>query len=172
MLNKVLSVVDDVAGQLDNRLSIKMAYAIIAIFSVLILISLINFGRCFWLTNQSNALPNPIIQQLPDMAAWHLFGLYTPSELDLNSLPETTLPLNLSGTFVANAQRMAAAAIVIAGNEQLFTAGSEIMPGVILYKVLSDCVILKHNGNLEILRMPQDTLIFSPAPVGLALPSS
>ncbi|MBN2689891.1 MAG: hypothetical protein JXR42_04775 [Gammaproteobacteria bacterium] len=105
-----------------------------------------------------NNLNKEVSSYVPfDLSSYHLFGI---SDFDL--LPETNLNLKLQATFIA--KKNSALIIVKNSNPKLYNTESVLMGGVTIYKILSDMVILRHNGKLEKLSLLRPILHFSPEP--------
>jgi general secretion pathway protein C len=88
------------------------------------------------------------------------------TEEDLESLPESTLPLKLLGTVVQVNGKKSFAIILDTGTreQQIHFEGDEIREGTTITSVTRNRVVLLRNGQEEILEMIEDTALAS-APV-------
>lgn len=87
------------------------------------------------------------------------------SEADLESLPESTLPLKLLGTVVQSSGKRSFAIILDTGTreQQIHFVGEEIREGTTITSVARNKVVLLRNGLEEILEKDED-LNASPTP--------
>lgn len=134
------------------------------LLSVMLVYSILGF---IWIFTPL-ALPKPaiqtevVVQPLPALASWHLFGVYTPTK---RALQATQLPLKLVGIFYATPPGTSRILISISGQTaKLFTTGQTLLPGVVIEEILRDSVVLKHNEKLESLPLPVPKLQFAPPP--------
>jgi general secretion pathway protein C len=94
------------------------------------------------------------------MSKWHILGVYEPRDVD--ALSPTALNLTLVGVMSSPSQASAKAIIANAnGKQELYGVNDEPLAGVKIYKVLTDSVILEHDGQFEVLTLPKQPLIFS-----------
>ena len=76
----------------------------------------------------------------------------------------------LIGSFVANDNKHSYVVLATAnGTQKLYRVGANIPGGAKIIKVLPKSVVLKHNGRLETLSLPRDSLNFDGKPQGLNL---
>lgn len=110
----------------------------------------------------SAARRQPQIQQarLSMVANLHVFGMAAPQDMaggPINAA-ETGLKLNLRGVFASDIPQNSLAIVADQQNqEHVYARGEAIVPGVTLYEVYPDRIILKRNGNFETLSMPQES---------------
>ena len=103
------------------------------------------------------------------LAKLHIFGRYAPPaakvadeqqpvpepELDLSALPKTKINLKLSGIgYSANDSRASAIIVTPDGQHDHFVIGEEIITNASVHLIERDRVIIKHNGKLEVLELP------------------
>jgi general secretion pathway protein C len=95
----------------------------------------------------------------------HLFGKFEPKivapppKLDVASAPETRLNLKLRGVFSSNDKTIARAIISDPrGDDDSYAIGDPVPGGATLNDILEDRVILERNGQLEILKLPVESL--------------
>lgn len=125
--------------------------------TILLLIS-IGQAICMFLSYKRIAqasvyAPVAIEQTTTDIASWHLFGV---SSSCAALIPTTDLKLTLRGLLVASPAKNSQAIISELGKEEkVYSIGDALPGGAILYKILVDSVILKHNGRLEKLTPPE-----------------
>jgi len=96
---------------------------------------------------------------LQKVSAYHLFGDARKQVLTQQKIidaPETRLRLNLKGVFASSNAAQALAIISSSkGKDKTYHIGDKITGGALLHAVYTDRVILKRNGQLETLRLPQ-----------------
>lgn len=140
----------------------QIAFVLNTILALFICLTLIDGLRLATLTKTTTiSVPVANIVILPNLGEWHLFGTFQGS-LDTGALPNTSLQLTLVGTFAATQQNQGRAVIILPdGTQHLFSVGDVITDGAILQQVLPDKVILKHNGTLEKLTLPQRKIHFN-----------
>jgi general secretion pathway protein C len=87
------------------------------------------------------------------------------SDVELEKLPESTLPLKLLGTVVQINGRRSFAVIQNTGTrqQQLYFAGEEVQEGVMLASVNRNRVVLVRNGQEEVLEKDEDATPSPPA---------
>jgi general secretion pathway protein C len=112
--------------------------------------------------------PHPSGPDLASVAAAHLFGVAPQSaEADGDDVPSTRLPLVLTGVLAA---RDPAQGLAILGpnaaSAKVYAVGDTIPGGARLDAVLPRKVLLRHNGVVRSLALPQQT------PPGAAPPSA
>lgn len=91
---------------------------------------------------------------LEALKAMHLFGKAEPSQgVDAGGTARTSLNVKLRGVFAAVGGAEAFAIIAIDGKDEAFSAGAQIMPGVVLESVAADHVRLLNNGIPEKLEL-------------------
>ena len=115
----------------------------------------------------SDKIPDTDISTL---AKLHVFGRYTPPainvadekptvaepELDLSALPKTKINLKLSGIgYSANDARASAIIVTPDGQHDHFVIGEEIVANATVHLIERERVIIKHNGKLEVLELPE-----------------
>jgi general secretion pathway protein C len=92
---------------------------------------------------------------------WHLFGKvekHKPKAKPIavvETAPETKLNLKLLGVFASKNTATSRAIIADAkGKEESYSIGDDLPGGASLHEVLSDRIIISHNGRFETLRLP------------------
>jgi len=95
------------------------------------------------------------------------------SEADLQSLPESTLPLRLLGTVVQVSGKKSFAIIQDTGTreQQIHFIGDEVREGTIITSVTRNRVVLLRNGREEILEKDEDQSAAPPAVRSRARPT-
>ena len=95
------------------------------------------------------------------------------SEADLQSLPESTLPLRLLGTVVQVSGKKSFAIIQDTGTreQQIHFIGDEVREGTIIVSVTRNRVVLLRNGREEILEKDEDQSAAPPAVRARARPT-
>lgn len=89
----------------------------------------------------------------------NLFGLYNETEeeehdIEMSSVPETSLNLTLSGLVASDDNKIAAAVIENQGKQETYGIGDVIVgTRANLEQVLMDRVLIKHSGKLETLML-------------------
>lgn len=84
---------------------------------------------------------------LEDLKVMHLFGKSGPGQGErLPKIARTSLNVKLRGVFTAIGGAEAFAILAIDGKDEVFSAGAQIMPGVVLESVTTDHVRLLNNG--------------------------
>lgn len=127
----------------------------------------------------SNSAQNLYHQDLASTASlrqvsqYHLFGEANKQPVVMQKLidaPETRLKLILKGVF-ASSETGNAIAIIAGGkgDDTTYHIGDQISGGAVLHAVYPDRVILKRNGQLETLRLPQPKLESSAITTNYAL---
>ena len=91
-----------------------------------------------------------------------------PSEDEMESLPESTLPLELLGTVVQTGGKRSFAIIQNTGTREqdIFFIGDEVQEGVTVSTVTRNRVVLLRGGQEEILEKTEDQTASTPAAVG------
>lgn len=94
---------------------------------------------------------------LPALVNWHLLG-YSPPLIDEQHLPYSQLPLVLAGIIYSDSYPQAFIRNTSTGQTLLYQPGDSLLPGVVLYKIRADKIILKQGEVLETLSLPQQGL--------------
>lgn len=104
----------------------------------------------------------PAAQQarLMSVANLHLFGIpaqaLAPGGGPINAR-ETGLKLTLRGVFSSTVPQHSMAIVADQQNqEKVYVRGDAVVPGVVLYEVYPDRIILQRSGNFETLTMPRE----------------
>lgn len=94
-----------------------------------------------------------VVQRLPQIAGWHLFGRYSSQPSDL---PETNLPLTLQGTVVnvGNPSESYAVLAVSGKPTKAYRVGDTLPDNVQVDQVFRDRIVIDNRGKLEILKLP------------------
>ena len=106
------------------------------------------------------------------VADMHIFGRYAPPAdksvekpvepepvLDLSALPKTKINLKLSGIgYTSNDVRAYAIIVKPDGQHDHFVIGEEIIPNATVHLIERERVIIKHNGKLEVLELPDSNV--------------
>jgi general secretion pathway protein C len=95
---------------------------------------------------------------------WHLFGEFVKEapkpkpQLDVAKAPETRLNLKLRGVFSSDDKELARAIIADAkGHDDSYAIGDQVPGGAVLNDIFPDKVILERNGQLETLKLPEES---------------
>ena len=110
---------------------------------------------------------------LESLSSYHLFGDAKKStqvvQQKVIDAPETRLRLDLKGVFASTNAAQALAIISSSkGKDKTYHIGDKVTSGAFLHAVYKDRVILKRNGQLETLRLPElklDSKAFYKAPL-------
>lgn len=109
-----------------------------------------------------SAVEQPVATKISQL---HLFGKFEvkkvapPPKLDVASAPETRLNLKLRGVFSSQDKTIARAIISDPkGDDDSYAIGDEVPGGAILNDILEDRVILERNGQLEVLKLPVESI--------------
>lgn len=122
-------------------------------------------------TPDNEAISVHMWQQMPD---WHLFGEFkqaladiapaeeisetTNTEPDLSNIPETRIPLKLSGIAFSQDQRKAFAMIVTPdGHQAEFQAGESIGTEASVHLIEERRVVIERGGKYEALSLPENS---------------
>jgi type II secretory pathway component PulC len=106
--------------------------------------------------------------QLAQIPKWHLFGQTPPNITNTAQIPLSDLNLTLVGTLLKPKHSHSSALIKDAsGNIKSYRIGDMITSGVTLFKIMPDSVVIKRNGELEKLTLPNRELKFSPPHTGI-----
>ena len=120
-------------------------------------------------------------RDLKHIAEWNLFGTYRPppepgaeadrhaEALDADTLPETTLALNLTGVFFDQGTQQARAIIQTNGNrEAKYAVGDKLPGGATIESIFKKAVVITHQGKRESIKLPdyEETGAGSPAAAG------
>ncbi|MGD8593350.1 MAG: type II secretion system protein GspC [Gammaproteobacteria bacterium] len=98
------------------------------------------------------------------ISQFHLFGKFEkkkapPPVMEVAAAPETRLNLKLRGVFSSNDKELARAIIADAkGDDESYAIGDEVPGGATLNDIFEDRVILERNGQLEVLKLPVESL--------------
>ncbi len=110
------------------------------------------------------------------IVAAHLFGIYQPVAISTQAAreaPDTPLNLTLMGIFAGTSEDFSRALIgQQGGDEQPYSVGDRITPGVVLQKIMTDRVILLRDGRLETLRLEKDRPSTAEAPTPIETASA
>ena len=120
-------------------------------------------------------------RDLKRIAEWNLFGTYRPppepgaaadqhaETLDADTLPETTLALNLTGVFFDQGTQQARAIIQTNGNrEAKYSVGDKLPGGGAIESIFKKAVVITYQGKRESIKLPdyEETGAGSPAAAG------
>lgn len=122
-------------------------------------------------TNHTPAKPAAQQARLAMVANLHLFGIPMQNLAPGIDARETGLKLTLRGVFSSSVPQHSMAIIADqAQQEKVYSHGENVVPGVVLYEVQADKVILERSGSFETLSMPREGKDKPPviAPVGAA----
>ena len=104
------------------------------------------------------------------LSQWHLFGQSSATDSmlsDAQSAPETDLQLSLRGTLNLESREDGLAIIVDdTGRQQAYRVGDALPGGAVLESITSRRVLLRRNGALEGLSLPQNDIGSSTSPAG------
>ena len=106
------------------------------------------------------------------MSSWHLFGKFTPAvadvpaieiaaeeepaEPDLSNIPETRIPLKLSGIAYSSDQRKAFAMVITPdGHQAEYQAGESIGTEATVHLIEERRVVINRDGKFEALSLPE-----------------
>lgn len=91
---------------------------------------------------------------ISELASMPLFGAKKTVVPEKLPVVRSTLNLKLVGTVVAGSE---SAAIIQAmgGRQKVYKIGDVLQPGVILEKVTSDAIVIRHQGRLERILLPK-----------------
>ena len=112
---------------------------------------------------RTSAAPAPTRDLGAEISRYHLFGApgskpAAAAPVATTDAPDTKLNLSLRGVMAYDPQAAALAIISAAsGEEKVYGVGDELPGAATLEEVLEDRVILKRNGRLETLRLPEDS---------------
>ncbi|GAB3280284.1 type II secretion system protein N [Parahaliea aestuarii] len=97
----------------------------------------------------------PDIPKLEDHISKHIMGQPAGTALGISTelLPETTLNIELIGTFTSDAERSSAVIAVESSGSNRFYPKEEIQDGVILHSIREAEVIISRGSVLEVLRL-------------------
>jgi len=114
---------------------------------------------------QRNLFGSKVLDSTPPVAE--------KTDADLESLPESTLPLKLLGTVVQVSGKGSFAIIQDTGTreQQIHFVGDEIKEGAVLTSVTRNRVVLLRNGREEILEKDEDQTVTAPAAARRARPT-
>lgn len=119
------------------------------------------------------AAPNPADRvDLERIAGAHLFGQYVAPSVakpELSRLSDTQLNLTLLGILANSRFKAASRALISNGtDEKPYSVGQGLSPGVTLYAIFPDRVVLSRNGQYENLRLDKDQPASDAAPLAVA----
>mgnify|MGYP001427429178 CR=1 FL=1 len=104
------------------------------------------------------------------LSQWHLFGQSGATDSLLSntqSAPETDLQLSLRGTLNLESREDGLAIIVDdTGRQQAYRVGDALPGGAVLESITSRRVLLRRNGALEGLSLPQNDIVSTTGPAG------
>ncbi|MEZ5454791.1 MAG: type II secretion system protein GspC [Lysobacteraceae bacterium] len=104
------------------------------------------------------------------LSQWHLFGQSSATDsllTDAQSAPETDLQLSLRGTLNLESREDGLAIIVDdTGRQQAYRVGDALPGGAVLESITSRRVLLRRNGALEGLSLPQNDIVSTTSPAG------
>jgi len=104
------------------------------------------------------------------LSQWHLFGQSSATDSmlsDAQSAPETDLQLSLRGTLNLESREDGLAIIVDdTGRQQAYRVGDALPGGAVLESITSRRVLLRRNGALEGLSLPQNDIVSTTGPAG------
>lgn len=152
-------------AQFKKRLrNLPLVSWIIVALSILLLVVILQLVLRFQLPSIPANLtikesqPPPEPPPLNKLADLHLFG-QNMSDQDINSLPQTSLQLELKGIYSSSSPELGSAIIAAPGEPaQVYLVGDTLPGGAVLLDVYEDRVILRRAGQLEVLRLPQHFL--------------
>lgn len=124
--------------------------------------------------NLTPAKPAAPQARLAMVANLHLFGIPMQNLAPGIDARETGLKLTLRGVFSSSVPQHSMAIIADqAQQEKVYGHGDSVVPGVVLYEVHPDKIILERSGSFETLSMPREGKDKPPviAPVGAAAPA-
>ena len=155
---------DQLQNFIQSKLGLGVAYAIHVVFAILILMSFYQASALFSSSpiRQLSAYQSPgPMQKLPDMSAWHLFGINGLVEHSTTQLPKTSLNLQLTGVFVTLPASLSHAVIMVPGGKETIYRVGDFLPGdAKVYEIFSDRVVIQRNDHAEILYLPTKQISF------------
>jgi general secretion pathway protein C len=151
--------------QIKKRLrNLPLVGWIIIVLSILLLLAIVQLVLRFQTPSIPANLtikesqPPPAAPSLNKLAELHLFG-QNMSNQDINSLPQTSLKLELQGIYSSPSPELGSAIIAAPGeSSQVYLVGDTLPGGAVLIDVYEDRVILRRAGQLEALPLPQHFL--------------
>lgn len=100
-----------------------------------------------------NIPPNQAEHSIANIAAMHLFGL---SEVE--QAPETRLNIVLSSIFQASNPEKSRVLVTVGSATDSYKIG-DVLPGeAVIEDILSDRILLRYQGQLQVLLLPRDFL--------------
>lgn len=100
----------------------------------------------------------PTKVDLNQASQFHLLGA---DATNLGDLPLASLGVTLIGIFADNQNKSTALITLSGGQSKMYHVGDKLAPNVTIEKILTDSVVVQHNGRLEKLAMPIKPLTFS-----------
>lgn len=147
--------------------SVKTIWAVIVFFCFLLIYYLWQVFTVFFpastvLHQQKMSIMASKVEPIPDIAAWHLFGVYQDAA---SLLPTSQLQLTIVGVFAAEPMEYSQAIIASGDGIQKNYFIGDVLPGnAILTEVLADGVVVRHKGRLEKIVLPKPELEFKSPP--------
>lgn len=136
----------------DQRVPLILTtiFAILIILQLLQLFSVFEAGLSIKIPTPTSTTP---LQPSPNIAHWHLFGLY---ERSIQNIPITRLQLTLEGTVVNVVNPKNSYALISSPGQptKIYKIGQTLPGGAIIRQILKDRIIIDENGNLESLLLP------------------
>lgn len=97
-----------------------------------------------------------------DISKLHLFGEYIPKALGKGNVPQTLLDLKLVGVMLSKPPEYSQVLLAVGGGrEKVYRLGSEIPGGAKIIRILANGIIIRHNGQYESLKLPQEKLEYN-----------
>lgn len=113
----------------------------------------------------SNKMPSLEISKhngnYPDLFKVNLFGQHLSDSLNVNKVKQSLLKIKLVGIISATPAEQSFVMIFAAdGRDKQVKLGDEIMPGVKVIKIMTNEVLIQHDGQIERLELPQQKIKF------------
>ncbi len=153
----------------------QIAFGVIALCGLWIAVNLITTLITVFSSPMVNNASEPVqafnqqtAKELADVPKWHIFGQAPTILHSTETIPLSHLNLKLIGVFLNTDHDQSKALITDAsGHTQLYGIGDMMPGGVKVYEIFPDNVVIKRDGELEKLTLPNRELKFNPPPAGL-----
>lgn len=135
-----------------------IALLVTGCFIILSILNLLSSSQLIFNPTMITTTPYraPSTVDLKQIAKLHLMGAD-----ESGNLPLASLGVNLVGIFLDNSGQSSALIAMASGDTQTYHTGDVLAPNVSIEKILSDQVIVRHNGRLEKLTLPIQPIDFN-----------
>ncbi len=145
-------------------------WVIIAIISLFSLLIIGEYAQLFFtptietIAAVKEPLQIPATQQnaLDDLLHSSLFGVYIPNDLSSNQIKQSMLNVTLVGVLLGKANESQVIIRLADSEEKNYKVNDTIPGGALIKKIMADGILVEHNGNLERVTFPEDSLTFEP----------